>query len=125
MKVKSMFDRLSHPIFLTLTVPNNASIRTHDFTIFRERVRELLAQYSPKHNGKKELEPGFFLGGVYSLETTYNRAEKTLHFHAHVLLDGSSSLPPPAQKLDVDNSKSYAFNAIKYRLEFDWLRLSS
>jgi hypothetical protein len=77
-KVKNMFDQLSHPIFLTLTIPNKASIQKHDFTLFRERVRELLAQYSPKRKGKKELEPGLFLGGVYSLETTYRRNTPTL-----------------------------------------------
>jgi hypothetical protein len=109
-----MFDRLTHPIFITLTVPNKTGIRKHDFTLFRQRVRQFLAQYK-----------GFIQGGVYSLETTYNRTEKTWHIHAHILADACSSLPSAAQKIDLAGLQAYAFNGIKYRMEFDWLRLWS
>jgi hypothetical protein len=111
-RIKTMFDRLTHPALLTLTIPNKGSIRKHDFTLFRKRVRQLLAQYK-----------GFILGGVYSLETTFNRNEKTWHIHCHVLCDLCSSLPRAAQKIDLAGRNTYAFNAIKLRMEYDWLRL--
>jgi hypothetical protein len=111
-RIKTMFDRLEHPILITLTVPNKAGIRKHDFTLFRQRVRQFLAGYK-----------GFIRGGVYSLETTYNRAEKTWHIHAHVLADACSSLPPAAQKLNLAGRDGYAFLAIKLQMEYDWLRM--
>jgi hypothetical protein len=111
-RIKTMYDRLTHPVLLTLTVPNKGTIRKHDFKLFRQRVRQLLAQYN-----------GFILGGVYSLETTYNRTEKTWHIHCHVLADACSSLPPAAQKIDLAGRNTYAFNAIKLQMEYDWLRL--
>ena len=113
-KIKTMYDRLTHPIFITLTIPNQASIRKHDYTLFRQRVRAFLAQYK-----------GFIQGGVYSIETTYNRLEQTWHIHAHILADASSPLPSTAQKMNIHDTRSYAFNVIKYRMEFDWLRLWS
>jgi hypothetical protein len=111
-RVKSMFDRLTHPILITLTVPNKKSIRKHDFKLFRQRVKQFLAEYK-----------GYIQGGVYSMETTYNRSEKTWHIHAHVLADACASLPCAAQKLVLADRYGYAFLAIKLRMEFDWLRL--
>ena len=111
-RIKSMFDRLTHPLFITLTVPNYSSLRKHDFTLFRQRVRALLAQYD-----------GWIVGGVYSLETTYNRSDKTWHLHAHILCDASASLPSKENKIDFFGRRVFAFNWIKMRMEFDWLRL--
>ena len=111
-RIKTMFDRLTHPALITLTIPNKASIRKHDFTLFRQRIRKFLAQ-------RKE----WIKGGVYSMETTYNRTEKTWHIHAHILADLASSLPAKTEKVDLAGQRVYKFTAMKLRLEFDWLRL--
>lgn len=113
-RIKTMFDRLTHPVLLTLTIPNKESIRKHDFTLFRQRVRKFIAQHK-----------SWIKGGVYSLETTYNRREKTWHIHCHILMDAASSLPSKKDKVDLAGQRVYAFTAIKLRLEFDWLRLWS
>ena len=111
-RIKSLFDRLTHPVFITLTIPNKATIRKHDYTLFRQKVRQFIAEHS-----------AWIKGGVYSLETTYNRKEKTWHIHAHILADVVSSLPSKSEKTDLAGQRVYAFTAIKLKLEFDWLRL--
>jgi hypothetical protein len=107
-----MFDRLTHPVLITLTVPNKETIKKHDYTLFRQKVRKFIAQHKD-----------WILGGVYSLETTYNRTEKTWHIHCHILADVTSSLPSKKEKTDLAGERVYAFTAIKLKLEFDWLRL--
>jgi Replication protein/Transposase zinc-binding domain len=111
-RIKTMFDRLTHPVLVTLTVPNKGTIRKHDFTLFRQKVRKFIAQH------KEWLQ-----GGVYSLETTYNRTEKTWHLHVHILADACSPLPSKQEKITLAGQRVYAFTAIKLKLEFDWLRL--
>jgi replication protein/transposase-like zinc-binding protein len=111
-RIKTMFDRLTHPAMVTLTVPNTESIRKHDFTMFRQRVRKFIAQHSD-----------WILGGVYSLETTFNRSQKTWHLHAHILVDAASPLPTKKEKITLAGERVYAFTAIKLRFEYDWLRL--
>jgi len=121
-RLKVLFDRFEHPQFLTLTVPNYSSISKHDFTLFRMRVRKLMAQYK-----------GYIKGGVLSLETTYNRRDKTWHLHAHVLFDGAFLLPKAATKVQLRPLigsegaplEQKAFEIIKKAIEFDWLRLWS
>ena len=111
-RVKTMFDRLTHPALITLTVPNNPTIRKHDFTMLRQRVRQFIAQHPE------------ILGGIYSLETTYNRQEKTWHVHVHVLADLAKALPTVRDpKVDFFGVESHAFTALKWRWEFDWLCL--
>jgi hypothetical protein len=111
-RIKSMFDRLTHPAMITLTIPNKATIRKHDFKLFRQRISQLL-----------KARKGWILGGVYSMETTYNRTEKTWHIHAHILVDLSDALPAKTEKIELAGQRVYAFTAMKLRLEFDWLRL--
>ena len=112
-RIKSMFDRLTHPVMLTLTVPNTPEIRKHNFTLLRQRIRQFLAQ-------RKE----WALGGVYSIECTYNRTDKTWHVHAHVLIDASNSLPSKRdRRMDFYGVQTLPFTALKWRLEFDWLCL--
>jgi hypothetical protein len=111
-RIKTMFDRLTHPVLITLTIPNKDSIRKHDFTLFRQRVRKFIAQHKQ-----------WIKGGVYSLETTYNRQEKTWHIHCHILADVAASLPSKTEKIMLAGEKTYAFTAIKLRLEFDWMRI--
>jgi hypothetical protein len=114
LRIKTMFDRLSHPIFITLTIPNRKTIRKHDFHLFRKRVRKFLAQYD-----------GYIKGGIYSLETTFNRLERTWHIHVHVLADACASLPSSSLKIQLAGEREMAFMAIKYRMEFDWVRMTT
>lgn len=111
-RVKNLFDRLTHPVMITLTIPNRASIRRHDFTLMRQRVRQFIAQHK-----------AWVRGGVYSLETTYNRQDATWHIHAHILADVKAPLPPKSEKMTLADERVCMFTAIKLRLEFDWLRL--
>lgn len=111
-RIKKLFDRLTHPVLVTLTIPNKETIRKHDFTLFRQRVRQFIAQHK-----------AWIRGGVYSLETTYNRREKTWHIHVHILCDVASALPAKTEKIMLAGERVCMFTAIKLRLEFDWLRL--
>lgn len=111
-RIRKMFDRLTHPALITLTIPNQERIRKHDYTLFRQRVRKFVKQHS-----------AWILGGVYSLETTYNRKEKTWHIHVHILADLAGPLPPKTDRVVLAGENVYRFTAIKLRLEYDWLRL--
>ena len=111
-KIRTLFDRLEHPVLVTLTIPNRETIRKADFSYFRKQVKQFVSQH-------KE----WIRGGVYSLETTYNRTEKTWHIHVHILADVCSALPAKTQKVMLAGERVYAFTEIKLRLEFDWLRL--
>jgi hypothetical protein len=105
-KVRVMFERLEHPVFLTLTIPNVRAVSKRTYSKVRNAIRKLLKKHS-----------GWMKGGLYSLETTYNRHTQTgarWHVHAHVLIDSSVKLP----------SSRPAFIRFKRRLEFDWLLLS-
>jgi hypothetical protein len=111
-RIKNLFDRLTHPVLITLTVPSKGAIRKHDFKLFRQKVSKFIAQHGE-----------WIQGGVYSLETTYNRTERTWHLHVHILADVSSGLPTKAEKTVLAGQRVFAFTAIKLKLEFDWLRL--
>ncbi len=111
-KIKQLFDRLEHPQFLTLTVSNTKRISKRTFHLIRKRVRQFLAQH-------KEM----FRGGVYAIETTYNRAEKSWHPHVHILMDATFALPSSDQFVDVAGRRMLAFTFIKRSLEYDWARL--
>ena len=111
-RIKTLFDRLTHPVLITLTIPNQRSIRKHDYTLFRQRVRKFIAQHK-----------AWIKGGVYSLETTYNRSERSWHVHCHILADVATSLPTKENKVRLAGSNVCLFTAIKLRLEFDWMRL--
>ncbi len=112
-KVRQLFDRLEHPQFITLTAPNVKRITKRTYEFFRKRVRKFLADHKP-----------MFRGGVYAIETTYNREEKSWHVHAHVLVDAACSLPPSDSRVNFAGRDIYAFTFIKMALEFDWVRLS-
>jgi hypothetical protein len=112
-KGRQLFDRFEHPQFITLTVPNVKRITKRTFEHFRKRVRQFLALH-------KEI----FLGGVYAIETTYNRDEKSWHIHAHVLADGARALPKKGELTGILAGRMmYAFTRFKTELEFDWTRL--
>ena len=109
---KQMSGRLNHPGLITLTIPNVDWIHKGHFEHFRKRVRQFIAQH-------KE----WILGGVYSLETTYNRSQGTWHIHVHILADLVSPLPDSTQKIPLVGRRICMFTAIKLKLEFDWMRL--
>jgi hypothetical protein len=111
-RLQVMYDRFTHPQFLTLTIPNTGTIAKSDFHLFRKRVRQLLKQYD-----------GYVRGGVLSLETTYNRDSSTWHLHAHVLFDAACALPTKTWAIDLNGHRELAFALLKKRIEFDWLRL--
>lgn len=126
-RIKSLFDRLEHPAMITLTIPNRQSIRKHDYTLFRQRVRKFIAD-SGEWLSRNEFDVcaeqrEWIRGGVYSMETTYNRVEKTWHIHAHILLDLGKCLPKKGDKIEIAGRKIYRFTAIKQRLEYEWMRL--
>lgn len=122
-RIKTLYDRLTHPAMLTLTIPSipaaNAEmgergIHKGSFHLVRKRVRKFISQHKD-----------WIRGGVYSLETTYNRRQKTWHLHCHILADLAASLPPKSEKTRLAGQTVCLFTAIKMRLEFDWLRLWS
>lgn len=113
-RIKKMFDRLTHPAMLTFTIPNLESVSKHDYTLLRQRVRKFISQH-------KEM----ILGGVYSIETTRNRRDKTWHIHAHALVDLSRALPTKQERVVLAGKRVFAFTALKLRMEFDWMRLTT
>jgi len=102
-RVSQLFDRLDNPWFLTLTVPNVRRLSKRTFSRIRCQTRKFLKLYE-----------AWVRGGVYSLETTWNRKEQTWHVHVHVLLDAAFS--PPSRRTE--------FIQFKRALEFTWLRLT-
>jgi len=111
-RTKALFDRLTHPQFLTLTTPNLRSITKRTFNHYRKKVRALMAMH-----------PEMFRGGVYAIETTYNRREATWHIHAHVLVDATYALPAADWKIEFAGRRMRAFDYLKHVVEFDWTRL--
>ncbi|MGA9069175.1 MAG: hypothetical protein WB424_02900 [Terracidiphilus sp.] len=123
-RVEALFSKLTHPAMITLTVPNIPAeivdehgevipgLRKHHYTLFRQRVRQFIKQHNE-----------WIKGGVYSLETTFNRRERSWHIHVHILADLCSSLPSKNEKTELAGEKCYSFTAIKLKLEFDWMRL--
>jgi hypothetical protein len=111
-KTKKLFDRLTHPQFITLTTPNLKSISKKSFNFYRKKVTKFIADH-------REM----FRGGVYAIETTFNRTEKTWHLHAHALVDATYMLPAKDQRIDFAGRNLPAFTYIKLALEFDWSRL--
>ena len=111
-RIKQLFDRLDHPWLLTLTEPNVDQIDKGTLHAFRKRVTKFIAQH-------KEIK-----GGVYSIETTYNRRQATWHVHAHILIDSAFALPVSSQRVTLNGRDMPAFTFIKCALEFDWLKTS-
>jgi len=112
LRIKTVFDRIEHPQFLTFTVPNVKKISKRTFALFRKRVRQFLA-----------LHKDIFSGGVYAIETTYNQQEKSWHVHAHALVDCIFKLPKSDERVDFAGRKMRAFDLIKLALEYDWSRI--
>jgi hypothetical protein len=113
-KVKKLFPKLEHPVLVTLTTPNVPTITKHRLQHLRMLVRKLL-----KHHPE-------FRGGIYSIEITYNRDEKTWHPHVHMLADRDRALPTTKDpRIDFCGKSSLPFMPLKWRLEFDWACLTN
>lgn len=117
-RVRKQFDRINHPIFLTLTVPNVRGISKRTFAFFRKKLNQFLADHAYMLD-----EPGRPGGGVYSIEATYNREEKSWHVHAHILVSANFKLPAADQKFEFAGRTMRAFDYVKLALEYDWSRV--
>lgn len=121
-KVRQLYDRLNHPVLITLTIPNIPMIRKKHIEYFRKMVRAWLAQNAWKPD---KGQYGRIAGGVYSIECTFNRKERTWHLHAHVLADMTVKLPTTNDaKVDFFGKQVYPFTRLKWEWEFDWLNQS-
>lgn len=129
-RVRTLFDRLTHPAFLTITVPNipSGELRKRVYSSFRMKWNKLRKRWS-----------GYMQGGIFAFETTFNNQPsspsfRTWHVHAHVLIDGATTLPicrcpgrfedPRTGLQRRRHSADCAFIGFKRRLEFDWLCLT-
>jgi hypothetical protein len=102
---RDMLAGMENPTFLTLTVPNTSNLTKKTFS----QIRGWWKVFQRKN-------AHLLRGGLYSVEVTYNRAEKTFHPHLHILFDS----PWPVRGV----ARS-TFLTIKKTLEFDWLRITS
>jgi hypothetical protein len=103
-RVRSLFEDIANPQLLTLTVPNCQRLTSETIRVLRTRLRSFL-----------RLHKGFLLGGVYSIEITFNREARTWHPHIHALVDVNDE----RKKLPY-----WEFCERKWKLEFDWLCLT-
>lgn len=103
-RVMTLFHKLSNPWLLTLTVPSP-----------REMSREVLDRLRTRLKAFLKQQKAFLLGGVYSIEVTRNKRERTWHPHVHILVD----IADPRQKLPWRE-----FAERKWRLEFEWFLLT-
>jgi uncharacterized protein YecT (DUF1311 family) len=126
-RVRLLFDRLTHPAILVLTIPNVplGSLRKRVYSDFRTKWNKLRKRWA-----------GFMLGGLFAFETTFNNdpdspSYETWHVHAHSIIDWSAALPLckcRGRQRDARTGKwrklhvaSCAFTTLKRRIEFDWL----
>lgn len=161
-RIKGMFPRLTHPVLITLTVPNVPLYKTDPKTgrlVLDEKTKKpipLLSKRHYEHFRKRVLQfvrqhKSYIKGGVYSMETTFNRTERGWHIHVHILADLAKQLPAPTcadcgkryaqqqarelknrcecggkiitERVQIAGRNISLFTANKMMLEFDWLRL--
>ncbi len=124
-RIRIMFDRLEHPVLITLTKPNQESLQRSDFKNFRRCTRRFLKQHQWTSSTNSTSGNVWIKGGLYSIETTFNRRDKSWHMHCHILADVVSPLPSKSDRTTVAGVQMFSFTAIKLALEFDWLRITS
>jgi Replication protein/Transposase zinc-binding domain len=117
-QLEAMLPHLEHPELITLTIPNLAQLSKREINGFRRKQSKLLKSW-----GDKPGRRGLIRGGLYAMESTRNYFIHTWHLHSHILCDFTSALPPKEQKILFAGKLTFAFNVMKWRLEFDWLRL--
>ena len=103
-RIRSLFESVTNPQLLTLTVPNVRSLTAETIRVLRKRLRAFLRDHK-----------ALLLGGVYSIEITFNREARTWHPHIHALVDVND---------DRKKLPYWEFCERKWRLEFDWLCLT-
>lgn len=79
-RIESAFKAMKQPKMLTLTVKNVPNIDSDYFKYVRGCLSKLRRRKCFKQ----------VLGGVYSIETTYNKKRKDWHVHIHALIDSET-----------------------------------
>jgi hypothetical protein len=102
---RQLLEAMEYPTFLSLTVPNVEKLTRETFDEIRGWWKEFFRS-----------NKAFLRGGLYTIEVTYNRQEKTWHPHLHIVLNA----PWPTRGM-----KRAAFLTMKRALEFSWLRITS
>ncbi|WP_263367952.1 protein rep [Edaphobacter bradus] len=93
---------MKNPTFLTLTVPNQQRLTAKTY-------KELRAQWKSFQRSNKS----WITGGLYSMETTFNRERLDWHPHIHAVVD----FPWPTTGIPREQ-----FVRLKRMIEFAWLR---
>ncbi len=101
---REMLERMKNPCFLTLTIPNVPVLTRRTFAMIRGYWKEF-----------RRSSAIVGIGGVYSIEVTFNRDTREWHPHLHILFDAPF-------KLSMSPSE---FRLLKRRIEFTWLRITS
>jgi hypothetical protein len=102
---RRLLEVMEYPTFLTLTVPNVSELTNNTFSQIRGWWKEF-------YRSNKR----FLRGGLYAIEVTFNRDEKTWHVHLHIVFDAVW----PTRGM-----KRRDFLTMKRSLEFSWLRITS
>ncbi len=102
---RELLAAMENPTFLTLTVPNVGELERATLDQLRRCWKEFF-----------RTNKSLLRGGIYSIECTHNREEKTWHPHLHIVFD--APWPMRAMKHDV-------FVDLKQMFEFSWLRTTS
>lgn len=103
--VRELLSAMENPTFLTLTVPNVDQLTKRSFLQIRTWWKEFYRR-----------NKSFLRGGLYSIEVTYNRTEKTWHVHLHIVYDSVYR---------VGGMKREQFNLLVAYLQFAWARITS
>jgi hypothetical protein len=103
--VRELLSAMENPTFLTLTVPNIDQLRKQSFLQIRTWWKEFYRR-----------NKSFLRGGLYSIEVTYNRTEKTWHVHLHIVYNSLYR---------VAGMKHEQFKLLVAYLQFAWARITS
>jgi Replication protein len=103
--MREIVSAMENPTFLTLTVPNVDELTRRHF----EQMRGWWKEFYRRNKS-------FLRGGLYSIEVTYNRQEKTWHVHLHIVYDSVYR---------VSGMKRAQFNLLVAYLQFAWVRITS
>ena len=103
--MREILSAMENPTFLTLTVPNVVNLTKQHFLQIRTWWKEFYRS-----------NKSFLRGGLYSIEVTYNREDKTWHVHLHILYDSLYR---------VGGMKREQFNLLVAYLQFAWVRITS
>ena len=128
---RQMLAHMENPTFLTLTIPNQKHLSRKLFSDFREDLKSFL------RSNKRHLR-----GGMYAIETEYNRERADWHPHIHCIFDASFPYQGMKKCENCRRLTKYGlrrrdftpedalrcecpFVIAKLLLEFNWLRVTS